>query len=109
MERGFTKFKMLEENIVVKLNKDILKRFEHNLNDGVLFLSNVQTDDLWIGNESSNELLKLIDGKKFLKEIYTELTPLFEGYDYDKLRNSFDAIVSELLEKGFLEKADSSG
>ncbi len=96
---------MLHEDLILKLEKNILKRYEHNLKDGVLFLYNVETDDIWLGNESSNDLIKLINGKRTLKEIYLDLMPLFEGYEYEELKVSFDSIVNELIEKNFLEPA----
>lgn len=94
---------MLEDITIVKLTKNILKRFEHNLKGGVLFLCNVETDDIWTGNESSNDLIRLIDGKKNLKEIYTKLQTTFEGYSYNELKESFDSIIEDLLSKKFLE------
>lgn len=97
---------MIDENTIVKLNKNILKRFEHNLNGGTLFLFDTVTDEVWMGNESSRDLIKLIDGKKRLKEIYTQLAPFFEGYKYNELKESFDAFICSLIDKKFLEYID---
>lgn len=95
---------MLDEHIIIKLNKNILKRFEHNIDNGVLFLFDVQKEELWVGNDSSNDLIKLIDGQKTLKEIYTQLQPFFVEYEYDELKESFDAIINDLIKKRFLER-----
>lgn len=94
---------MLNENTIVKLNKNVLKRFEHNLRGGTLFLFDVNTNAVWMGNESSNALIKLIDGKKNLKEVYTELMPLFEGYQYSELKESLDSLINGLIDRNFLE------
>lgn len=94
---------MIQEKSILKLTKNILKRYEHNLNNGILFLYDVETDDIWAGNESSNDLLKFIDGKSTLKEIYLNLLPIFNEYDYDELKDSFDSLLEELIKKGFLE------
>lgn len=94
---------MLNENSIVKLTKNILKRYEHNAKDGVLFLFDVETNTLWTGNSSTNDLVKLIDGNKTLKDIYLELQESFEGYEYRELKEGFDEIISDLLSKNFLE------
>lgn len=94
---------MLNESIIVKLANNILKRFEHNIDNGVLFLYNVETEEIWIGNESSNDIIKLIDGKKSLKEIYSSLMSIFKEYEYLEVKESFDAIVNDLINKNFLE------
>lgn len=94
---------MLDENWILKLNKDILKRYEHNLEGGILFLYNVKTDVIWKGNASSNDLIELIDGKKNLNEIYSQLETIFEGYSHNELKESFDSIIDDLLSKNFLE------
>jgi hypothetical protein len=94
---------MLDENIVVGLSENILKRYEHNLQDGILFLYNVETQEIWTGNNSSNDLIKLLDKKSTLKEIYTALQPFFEDYGYDVIKDSFDFVIEELIQKNFLE------
>lgn len=94
---------MLDESFVVKLTKNILKRFEQEIDEGVLFLYNVETDELWTGNESSNDLIRLVNGERTLKDIYLLLMPLFEGYEYSVLKKSFDSIISDLINKDFLE------
>lgn len=94
---------MLSENTILKLNKNIAKRFEHNLRGGILFLFDTKTRKSWMGNASANDLIKLIDGRKNLKEIYTELMPLFEGYEYSELKESFDSLINCLIGKQFLE------
>lgn len=99
---------MLNKNSVIKLNKNVLKRFEHNVQDGVLFLFDAKTEEIWLGNSSSNDLIRLLDGKRTLKEVYTQLQKDFEGYGYDELKNSFDSIIKDLLDKKFVEFAGAS-
>lgn len=94
---------MLEETLVIKLSKNILKRYEYSTEGSVMFLFNVQTDDLWTGNESSYDLIKLIDGKNTLKEIYSNLQLIFTDYEYEVLRESFDSLITELIDKNFME------
>lgn len=94
---------MLNDASILKLGKKIVKRFEHNMQDGVLFLFDVDTDAIWSGNEASNELIKLVDGKRSLKEIYENLIPLYEGYEYSQVKQSFKSIINELISKSFLE------
>lgn len=94
---------MLKESTIVKLSQNTLKRYEHNLENGVLFLYNLETEEVWTGNSSSNNLIKFMDGRRTLKEIYLILQPLFEDYEYNVLKKSFDSLISSLLEKNFLE------
>jgi hypothetical protein len=99
---------MLNETSIIKLNKNILKRYEHNIKDGVLFLFDVETEEIWTGNSSSNDVIALIDGKKNLKNIYAELQKIFIGYAYEELRESFDSLLQELIDKKFLEYEEIS-
>lgn len=94
---------MLDEYLIIKLTKNILKRYEHNMDNGVMFLFDVETEELWTGNSSSYDLIKLINGQRTLKEIYSTLVPIFEGYDYSELRESFDSLILDLTNKKFLE------
>ena len=91
------------KDIILKFNKNVLKRYEHNLNNGTVFLFNVETEEIWTGNGAADCLLRLIDGKQTLEEIYAYLFPLFDGFDKNELKESFDNIVKSLLSKGFLE------
>ena len=45
--------KNLHNNDIIYLNPDVLIRFERNVQDGVLFLFNINTKEFWIGNEST--------------------------------------------------------
>lgn len=93
----------MDETSILRIAPYILKRFEQNLDDGVLFLYNVNTNDNWTGNASSFYLINLIDSKRTLKEIYTKLVPLFENYNYEEIKQSFDDLLIGLIKKGFLE------
>ena len=94
---------MFTDYTIIKLQKNTLKRYEHNLEDGVLFLFNVVNSDVWIGNNSSNDLIKLLDGKKSLKEIYSLLWPLFDEYEYSFFKEKIDKLLQTLIDKNFLE------
>lgn len=95
----------MDESLILKLAPHILKRFEQNLDDGVMFLYNVNTDENWTGNSSSFHLIKLINGKRTLKETYNELLPLFEDYDSEEVKQSFNLLLENLISKKFLEIA----
>ncbi len=90
--------------MILKLNKNVLKRYEHNLNGGTVFLFNMKTEESWVGNSAADCLLRLIDGEHTLEEIYEYLFPLFENFNENELREAFDKIVKSLLEKGFTEE-----
>jgi len=94
----------MDENLILKLSPYILKRFEENLGEGgVMFLYNINNNEPWTGNYSSYCLIKLINGQRTLNEIYNELLPLFEGYEYEDLKQSFDSLLSNLIDRSFLE------
>lgn len=90
------------DKLILKLNKNVLKRYEHNLNEGTVFLFDIVREEVWMGNAAADCLLRLIDGKTPLKDIYDYLFPLFEGFSQKELRESFDGIVQNLISKGFL-------
>lgn len=97
---------MINENAILKLSKDVFKRYENNIDDGKLFLYNFVDDKSWVGNNSSNDLLIRIDGKTSLKEVYSSLLPLFDGHEFDDVISAFNSVVNNLIENGFLEVLD---
>lgn len=94
----------MNENLVLKLSPYTIKRFEQNLcDDGIMLLYNVNTNEEWVGNYSSYCIIRLINGKNTLKKIYEQLMPLFEGYEYQELKQSFDSLLENLTNRNFLE------
>ena len=93
----------MEETMILKLAPYVLKRFEENLDEGKLFLYNVNSNDYWIGNVTSFYLIKLINGEKTLKELYDELFPLFNNYKLEDIKQSFDNLLEGLVNRKFLE------
>lgn len=94
---------MFKDTLVLNLNKNVLKRFEPNLNGGTVFLFDMERETFWSGNISVDYLIRLINGKKRLGEIYEELFNIFEDYTQEELINSYNSIIKSLIEKGFLE------
>lgn len=99
--------KFLSPNIILKLSPNILKRYEHNIGDGVIYLFDVLVKELWMGNNSANDLIQVIDGQNTLGNIYEALSSSYEDYSYDELKASFDSVIQELIDKNFLEFANS--
>lgn len=95
-------------NLILKLNKNVLKRYEHNLNDGTVFLFDMETENVWMGNGAADCLLRLIDGNTTLGNIYKTLFPLFEDFSEEELKKSFDSIVKSLIDKKFLMVENAS-
>ena len=93
---------MLDNNVVLEINKNVLKRFEPNLNDGTVFLFDIKNEKFWTGNAAVDCLLRLIDGETNLAQIYDALLEVFEGYSVEEVMASYDSVISGLLEKGFL-------
>lgn len=88
--------------MILNLHKDILKRYEHHLYGGVLILYQVKTGQYWFGNESANEIIRLVDGCRDSEDIYAQILPSFEGYAPDEVRQSMETLIKELIDKQFL-------
>ena len=93
---------MLKNDDILILNKNVLKRFEPNLEDGTLFLFNVQTETYWSGNAAVDCLIRLLDGQNTLQTVYDNLVEIFENYSKEEIVESFNNIIEILLDKGFL-------
>ena len=94
---------MLSNDCVLKFNKHILKRYEHNLNGGTIILFDTDSFDIWFGNESANDLVRLVDGKTTIKDIYCKILPLYKDFNESEVIESFNSVIEELLDKKFLE------
>lgn len=93
---------MIAKNIVLEINKNVLKRFEPNLNDGTVFLFDMKNEQIWTGNASVDYFLRFINGENSLEKIYNELFQLFEDYTKEEIISSYDLVITSLIKKGFL-------
>lgn len=96
----------IEGTTILKFNKNILKRYEHNFKNGTMILYDVDKEETWFGNSSSRELIRLIDGKTSLNNIYIKLFPLYGDLDIDEVIESFNRIIEDLYDRNFIETAD---
>ncbi len=94
---------MIKSDVILGFGKYVLRRMEHNLNGGTIILFDTHSFDIWFGNESVNDVLKLIDVKTSLGDIYDSILPLYDGYCENEVIESFNSVIEELLEKKFLE------
>ena len=92
----------MHKNTVLALNKNVLKRFEPNLNNGTVFLFDMEKETFWSGNASVDYLIRLINGENALEKIYEELFNIFEDYTQEEIEISYNDIIKSLIEKGFL-------
>ena len=90
------------EKSPVKFNKDILMRFGPSVDNGTVFLYNADSDEYWTGNQDAFKILKLIDGKTTLKEIYSKLALLYEISE-DEIKQGSLFMINELIEKNYLK------
>ena len=93
---------MLNNKLILELNKNVLKRFEPNLDSGTVFLFNMANETSWSGNAAVDCFLRLLDGKNNLEQIYKYLLEIFEGFSEKQIIDSYDEIIKTLIEKGFL-------
>lgn len=94
--------KMQNKNSILKLNKNTIKRYEHNLNNGVLFLFNAVTKKHWAGNSASYEILKLVNGKRTLSEIYEDAKKIFDNLSNEEIEESINSILTEWIYEKFI-------
>lgn len=94
---------MFNGKSVFKLSDNILKRFETSIDDGVMFLFNVDTNEVWSGSFTTKYLINSLDGRKTLDEVYQELFLIFEGVEFNDIVESYNSIVVDLLDKNFIE------
>lgn len=85
------------------MSKNILKRYEPAAGEGIMFLFNVETKEIWMGNSSTKELFAQIDGIKTLEQIYTNLYYLYRNVKYEVIQQSYEEIILNLLQENFIE------
>lgn len=90
---------MINEKTTLQFSSNALRRYEQNVQDGTYFLYNIDSKELWTGNEAAFRLLNLINGKTRLKEIYKKSKALFKENGINVIRDSVDAILIELIDK----------
>lgn len=95
------KFAMLSPNSVLKLNEDVLLRFEANISNGVLFLFDIKTEEFWTGNFASFVILNCLMAKKNVQQIYEHAKILFEKQDFNDIKKSIEVLFLDLLKKKF--------
>lgn len=93
----------MDTSVIIKISKNILKRYEPSAHDGIMFLYNVVTREIWMGNSSTRDLIKQIDGIKTLEQIYNNLYAKYENVEYSIIQQSYESIISDLLQKNFIE------
>lgn len=93
---------MLNKNTILEINRNVLKRFEPNLNDGTVFLFDMKNEKFWTGNSAVDCFLRFVNGKNTLDDIYNQLLQLFEDYTAEEVISSYELVITGLIEKGFL-------
>lgn len=93
---------MLNKNTILEINRNVLKRFEPNLNDGTVFLFDMKNEKFWTGNSAVDCFLRFVNGENTLDDIYNQLLQLFEDYTAEEVISSYELVITGLIEKGFL-------
>ena len=94
--------KIIDNNTILKLNKNVLKRFEHNLEDGTMILFNTETEGVWFGNSTSKDLIELIDGNNTVEKIYSEILCKYQDEDFNTVLEALNNIIETLFQKEFV-------
>lgn len=93
----------ISNSTVLKLNENILKRFEHNLKGGTMILIDTASEELWLGNLSSKLIIDLIDGKNDIETVYSQILSNYDETDFEQVIEALNAIIEDLHTKGFVE------
>lgn len=93
----------ISNNTVLKLNKNILKRFEHNLKGGTMILFDIKTEKFWLGNVASKSIIDLIDGKNDIETVYSKIFSSYDEADFSQVIEALNSIIEDLYTKGFVE------
>jgi|GEM_PF-3617177 len=93
---------MFSDQSILTFSFNVLRRYEHNINNGTYFLYHIKSKEMWTGNRSSFEMLNIIDGKKRLKDIYRESQLVFSDFSINDIKNSINCILNELIAKNFI-------
>ena len=91
------------EILILKLNANVLVRFELNVNNGTLFLYNVQTQEFWFGNKPAFRILNMLNGKLSVEHICNEYHKIYPNISFINIKSSIVSLLDELLQKNFLE------
>ena len=94
---------IIDNNTVLNLNKNILKRYEHNLKDGTMILFDVLTEEIWLGNSSTKEIIDLIDGKNSIQDIYSQILFNYDEKDFENVIEALNLLIEDLFSKNFIE------
>jgi len=94
---------IIDNNTVLNLNKNILKRYEHNLKDGTMILFDVLTEEIWLGNSSTKEIIDLIDGKNSIQDIYSQILFNYGEKDFENVIEALNLLIEDLFSKNFIE------
>lgn len=91
------------EILILKLDENVLVRFESNVKEGTLFLYNVQTSAFWFGNKSAFKILNMLNGEFSIEHICNEYHKIYPNINYTDIKSSIISLLGELLEKKFLK------
>ena len=88
-----------------KLCPFVLKRFETNIDGGVVCLYNAKDDIFWVGNSSVFLILNLLDGNNTLSDIKNYFADFFDmKNNFDEVSFSINNIFKELMKNRMIEK-----
>ena len=91
----------MDKNTVLKLAPKVLKRMEYGID--VFYLFNLETDEIWTGNESVELFISHIDGKKTVQDLIITLNDNFKDYSNEEIYESIKTVFEELIQMKFLE------
>lgn len=91
----------MDKNTVLKLAPKVLKRMEYGID--VFYLFNLETDEIWTGNESVELFISHINGKKTVQDLIITLNDNFKDYSNEEIYESIKTVFEELIQMKFLE------
>lgn len=92
----------MNTNIKIKLSKNVLKRYEPNIDNGLFLLYNAKNKEFYESNPSFGMIINAIDGTFCIEEIINIVSKNNPQFSKQDIKTSLIELFNDLYEKGFI-------
>ncbi len=92
----------IKKNYIFKFNKDVIKRYETDLNGGTVFIYNVNNKNFWMGNNAAYKFIEYIDGVNSVEKIYNFCLSEHPTNCHKFAIKNFDRTLKKLINLKFI-------
>lgn len=94
---------MLEVKKILQLKEDFIL-FKFDIGNGKFWLFNIENGDSFKLNQTSYNMLLLIDGKRSIEEINKCLIDKFTGKNKDIVLKDFKELIEKMIQEKIIEE-----